>query len=375
MATATPAERALRDEVASLRAEVASLRELKQIPTASQAQRVVNMRREGRREVLLAQAPRKVPLGSILSAFFGGPLSTIGYIFIAFSSVFVFAFPLNSELVTLFAFAGPTMHTSGTVLGNELTGASVGRRLEDSLEEPLEEPLGVRRALHYHGSGGRGVPVIGVTFTYEVDGIIYDGISYSTGRSMTAGTRVDVEYRVDRPSVARIEGMRYKMFPSIVAFVFAFPLVGLGLVLPRLLKGPSTVRLYRTGEITHGTLVDKRPTGTTVNGVRMMALTFQFQLGGGASIAAGTGYEPVDVTYHVVHKALRTFAVEDEVWEPILYDPAAPARNAALVDGLDGVFIDNIGQIRAHPRAWMAALGPASCVAAYLALLSGFGVL
>ena len=355
----TSAEQALRDELTALRAEVKELK--RQQPVTGRGQHVLDVRNEGRREVPLAPAPREVPPGAIASAFFGGTLAVIGYITLAFSSIFVVVFPLNSELVTPFAFMGPLAYATGKVLRNEYTAATIGGRM-------LEEYLG-HRSLRMHTTSSHELPVMGVRFSYTVGGIKYEGVSYATGQTLSEGMEVDVEYKVWDPNVARIEGMRYKLFPSMVAFVLVFPLIGLGLILPRLLDGSNKVRLYSTGIITHGTLVDKRPTGTVVNGVRMMALTFHFQLpppppvspsGGAIGVADGgtdaTGYQPL--TYQVVHHSLRSFAVEDEVWEPILVDPSAPASNAELVDGLDGVFIDDSGQFRAHPSSWLYACGP-----------------
>ena len=217
-----------------------------------------------------------------------------------------------------------------------------------------------------------------VRFSFTaMDGQEFVGHSYTTGRASAPpeGTQVDVVYKVSDPRVARIPGMRYKAFGSFVAFVFIFPLVGLALVLPTLLAGSRRVQLLRIGEIKHGTPVPKRTTGTVVNRERVMALTFRFELGASPGTqtapghtpgrATGTSYLPLGAsstgTFHVEHCAVRTASVEDEAWEPILYDPTDPT-NAALVDGLDGMHIDDVGRIVAHPSAWLYLLGPIGVV-------------
>ena len=64
---------------------------------------------------------------------------------------------------------------------------------------------------------------------------------------------------------------------------------GPSMVVPRLLAGPRRVRLYRVGQITHGTLVEKRPTGTVVNGLPVMALTFRFEVSVPAALSSASG--------------------------------------------------------------------------------------
>ena len=346
-------EQDLRDEISALRAEVRALKQQQQQQQQQPRQQQASPSREResfrkkfersidlRREVRLVPAPRRVPPEAAVGAFFGGTFARVGYAILAFSSIFVVAFPLNSELVTPFVFAGPLAHTTGAVVGGSYTGASVGRRLL------------------YTNSR----PVLGTRFQYEVGGNTYQQISYSTGfGTLTDGASVDVEYTVGDPSVARIVGMRYKVFPSMVTFVLIFPLLGICLILPRIISAPKTLRLYRSGQITYGLLIDKRPSGVVVNGMPMMSLTFQFQLPG-SEAPIGTyspfAYTPCPVSYEVVHTDIRTHAVEDEVWEPILYDPLAPQSNAMLVDGLEGVVIDQTGEVRATPGVWLNAAGP-----------------
>ena len=159
-------------------------------------------KREGKREVPLTSAPRAVPLGAYAVTYFGGTLSIFGWVLLGLSSIAVWAFPLKSELMAPIVFSGEVARTKGTIMSEEHLGGGhgYGRRLwmmtgRVAAASPFE------------------VPIVQVNFAYEVDGIAYEGFSFTPIGSEIPrwGSEgwVSVEYVVADPTLARIVGMRF----------------------------------------------------------------------------------------------------------------------------------------------------------------------
>lgn len=318
----------LRMELEEVKAALALLR-AEEAHTSSAA-------REGGRTIELAPAPRVVPVASALATLFGGVLPMIGYLFIAFGSIFVWVFVGNSELSTPFEFAGAKARTPGTVVNIQYTGASVNERPMISVHAAFMAPT----SLHYM-AGGR------------MDAVGY-GSLYDLG--VKVGSPVEVEYVIARPATARIIGLSSKPFPGWVGFVLIFPLLGMCFVTPRLLEGARLLTLYRSGAITHGSVVDRWATGTTVNGLAEMAYSFEYNVAKPASADGDHAYEPICA--RVTHTGINNNAVLNERREPILYDPAHP-HVAMLVDGLPGgTYVNAEGNFEAPLSAWLHAIPP-----------------
>lgn len=311
-------------------------------PAKSVPRRRIAPKREGKRAVPLSGSPRPVPLGAVVVSLFGGFLPITGYIIMACSSVAVWTYPMHSELLTPLYFSGRLATTTGTVLESEHLRSRRGRALFTRVPNMLE------------------VPVLRVRFSYIVDGVAYEEFSFTPMGREISMTQV-VEYRIDAPQTARIQGMRYFYYSWSTIWVIIFLLIGLLLVLPRLCQAADQVELLRNGAITHGTLVEKR--GGNDDG--LCACVFEYHVagavvdggeGGDSSVklpgcgshagggnrgrggsmpfakhASSSGYQPI--AYRVEHIDMETASVEDELWEPILYLPNNPAV-AAVLDGL-----------------------------------------
>jgi hypothetical protein len=247
-----------------------------------------------RRPLTLSPPPRPVSLGLRLQLLFGALPSIIGFAVLAFGLVFAIVFIGGSEVMTWGAFDGELARVEGTIVGAEETAYEVNE-----------------------------VEVVAYHFTYpRDDGFLGRGVSYTTGWVFDEGAKVPVEYVVDQPHVARIEGQRTAPFGSFVLFVLIFPLVGLFMAVPGLLKGMRAVRLLRTGELGWGQLVAKEETNVEINEQTVYRLTFQFE------DARGNIREAVTKTH-------RPHELEDDAEEPLLYDPALP-KAAVLLDNLPG---------------------------------------
>jgi len=236
---------------------------------------------------LLRLAPRAVPRQLVWRLWFGTSLAKIGWFFAGVGMVFTFVFLPRSELLA------PDYDRSGTatIIGVEATNSS-------------ENDEAIYR--------------VDYTFTDD-DGVARTGASYTKDSSVRGDH--PVEYLADDPGKSRLVGMRSRPFGWWVVFVLLFPIVGLGMAIPQLVAGHRATRLLRFGVETHGTLLVKKATSVTVDNMSIMALTFEYQVGG----------RP----YRTTVKTLETSMLEDDAQEPMIYDPQDPSR-ATTLDHLPG---------------------------------------
>ncbi|MCG3210590.1 MAG: hypothetical protein FOGNACKC_04221 [Anaerolineae bacterium] len=254
----------------------------------------------------LASPPRNVPWPVQASVLFGGFGSQFGWLFFGFGMIFVWAFGIFSLLNAAYFWFGPLETTTGTVAAVSATGASEND-----------------------------VPVYANQFLFRVERLEdeYRGESYTTGQQFAVGDSVTVEYRRDRPDIARIQGTRAGTFsPWVFCFVSIFPAVGLAFIAFSLKSGFAGGQLLKHGQLTQGKLISKEPTNTRINNQMVYKLTFEFTADNG-------------LPYQAIARSHQPAKLEDEAQERILYNPANP-KNAVLVDNLPGSpEIDEFGQI------------------------------
>ena len=291
----------------------------------------------------LADPPREVPWAVKLRVLFGGFLSQFGWAFFGFGMVFVWAFTANADLLGWYRFGGELEYAQGTVTAGEATHCSVNNSRV--------------YANHYRFTTG--------------DGTEHTAVSYATGRRLSPGRQVRVEYPPGRPETSRIAGMRTSIFGVATLLVLIFPAAGLGLLLPGLWRGLRGIRLLRDGKQAVGRLIDRKPTRARVNNQPVWKLTFEFTAedGGVFQVSARThdtsrlsGEAPGSLPG--VAAASGGGDGEDAPLEPLVYDPFRPAR-AALLDALPGgPRIDENGNIRvSRPLRTLAVLiAPAATI-------------
>ena len=338
--------------------------------------RKVKPKAEGRRTIPLLPGPRDVPVGAKVVTALGGTFASFGWAMLTGSMIAVWVVPLHSELVTPLLFAsGPVVRTTGYVLGTISTDP-MGRRLAADGEPPAPAPR--RRELWTRVPSSAWVPQEAVGFSYVAGGVYYEGLSFANGYvTPRVGAPVDVEYVATHPALAKIadESYRYFEYSWSVVWVFIFPLLSLCMVGSRLGRAPEQVELLRRGAIAHGTLVERRQQSADDG---FVSLIFEFALpdpreeaqpraakggggggGGRKTAAAAAAYQPL--VYRVEHVDMVTDAVEDELWEPILYLPDRPSV-AALFDGL--IVTATPEGAWASPPGWqLYLLGPVAVVA------------
>ena len=194
-----------------------------------------------KREVLLAQKPRIVPLTAILLLAFGGGQCMIGYSILSLSSAAVWLWPMHSEIVTPLVFLGPLGQTTGKVVNVDRSGVFGSRG-----DQPSKTPGRLLQFAFMVSPMNAEVELDRVTFEFFVDGATYTSRSFtpSTASNLPGvGATVTIEYVLARPVRARIVGMSYHAYGWQVAWTLFFPLIGVALIFPRLLATQAQVRL------------------------------------------------------------------------------------------------------------------------------------
>jgi len=255
-----------------------------------------------------APPPRSVPLSLRWALRTGGVLGMVGWGGLAFSSIFMWIFVANSDAITALTFRGETATATGRV-----TDVSATSMTEND----------------------RTVMEISFTFT-DAAGREHSGHSYSTGGYYQGD--VAVEYLVDDPDTARIEGLRMRPFSDWTLLLLIFPVVMLIPVVATWVRGRKAVRLLRIGAMGSGVLVDRQPTNTRINDQIVWEYTFEFEVDGRKYRAKGR-----------THRSELT----DDEQEPLLYDPSWPP-NATMLDHLPGK--PRVTEQGAIEMAWRPAM-------------------
>lgn len=260
---------------------------------------------------------RDVPFDVMLKVLFGGVLSQIGWILLAFSSIFFWAFAANADLSGLTRSITEYETADATVSQLKPTSFSEGKRSVYVYEFSLKTP------------GGEVV-----------------GRSYDVGDRAEVGKVVEVEYPKGKPELANIVGMRRRPFSASAIIAVIFPLIGLvilGFAVPYRLRG---LRLLRSGLIANGTLTEKEPTQMTVNKQVVYRLSFEFQASDGKK-------------YNTTVSTHDTARLEDEKLERLLYSPQEPGK-AVLMDALPGqALITPQGRVVSNGGSLAVIIAPA----------------
>ncbi|MCG8433558.1 MAG: DUF3592 domain-containing protein [Gammaproteobacteria bacterium] len=257
----------------------------------------------------LQEPPRHVPITLRLPVLFGGTVNQIGWFFFGFGMIFFWAFALRADL-SMLTFRGEIAQTPGIVTGSEKTNASEGGTEHSD-----------------------GTPIYANYFRYEAGGVQYESVSYATGRRLSTGQQINVEYLLAAPKTARISGMRQNLFGPFAVFVVIFPVIGLAFIFPGLLKGIKALRLLRGGIGTTGKLKSKIATSVRINERPVFRMRFEFNTREGRQVA-------MTVKTHTPE------LLEDDEQERILYDAHNP-NYAITLDHLPGnPEIDAFGRLR-----------------------------
>lgn len=235
---------------------------------------------------------RKVDLLTMLRVLFGGIFFLFGFSLLVFGLFFVIIFGSFVSFSDLrFTNSNPTVR--GKIINIERTSATNAKK-----------------------------PIYKYSYTYEVNGKKYQGVSYAVGEQ--DNDIVLVQYLPDEPNVSRIKGMKNSEMPLVVLFfLLIFPVIGLLLLILALKKNVIYLRLLRFGKLTFGVLSDIERTNFTVNERPVYRAYFKFFTSEKVEGVA-TGET------HLIEK------LSDEKYEPLIYNPLNP-NEAVMIDSLPAV--------------------------------------
>ncbi len=164
------------------------------------------------------------------------------------------------------------------------------------------------------------VSVFEYKYKYTINDSTYTGSSYHTGY-IEIPNIVDVQFNVLQPEVSRIKGMRQSSMGSWIIFLLAiFPLIGGIMVIVTVKNGIRRLKILKYGKLAKGKFVRKEATDVTINDQRVYKMFFKF--------TADDGNE-----YTCFDKTHKTWELEDEEFELLVYDPRRPSE-AVLLDTL-----------------------------------------
>jgi hypothetical protein len=254
--------------------------------------------------------PRYVPLALKIKVLFGGFFSQFGWMWLGFSLIFMWVFPINIDYLSWWQFRNKDniMVTKGILTREEKTKFTEGG-----------------------DDNSNGTPVYALHYSYE-DSLKnqYKGVSYKVGSYYEAKSNVEVEYLKNNPATSRIQGLRRKPMPVGLIFIFLFPLLGLAFIIGGMKQGFKGFLLLSQGKLASGKIKSKIATNTRINNEIVYKMTFEFIAEDGR-------------TYEAITNTHTPELLEDDEKEKLLYAPLKPTY-AVMIDTLPGSpRIDNQG--------------------------------
>ena len=252
-----------------------------------------------------SEPPRNISLKIKLENLFGGFMNLFGWIFFSFGMIFVWVFTMQSDLTSWYNFRGEVTEVWGNI----------------SEVNPTNMTVNNRRMYEYY------------YFFEDNSGNEHKGSSYSNNTSHSKGSRVLVEFPENKPELSRIKGMSRGLMGLFGLMPLIFPAIGLSFIFFGIKKGLKANRLLTKGYFAEGKLEMKEATNTRVNNQQVYKFTFSFKDREGRKQQMTT-------------RTHRTYKLEDEPVEKLLYDHKAPHKavmfdtlNASLQLQSDGTII------------------------------------
>ena len=265
----------------------------------------------------LEATPRIIEPMLAAQMLFGGAWTSIGWLLLAFGSIFGWIFAAHADLT--------------------------GWRFRDGAIATVAGTAGECRGTGYTSGGSegfRGTPVYENHYRYHVAGQDFGGWSYATGDCLT-GQNVTVEYLPAQPGYSRIRGMRHELLSPWALLAALFPGIGLAVAIAGFGSGFRRIRLLRDGVPAAGLVTSKSPTGAETMGRPVYHITLDFTARDGN-------------THTTTVSTNEPERLEDEEQECILYLPSDPDY-AIPLDALPGkLSLDHAGRILPGPsRAFL----------------------
>jgi hypothetical protein len=246
---------------------------------------------------------RSIPFPLRCQLFFGGTFNIVGWLFFGFGLAFFWIFTMNAD-ISFLTFRGEVKTVIGEVTRSEETHATENKK-----------------------------QIYANNYSFTVNGKEFENVSFSTGRRLSTGQNVKIEYLKENPSKSRIAGMRQKMFGTFALITTLFPAVGMGLIGIGLRNGIRAIRLLGTGILTRGKLTSKVKMGGSKDGRPFYKLGFSFQAEDGRN-------------YEIFSQTSSPEKLEDDQLEPLIYSRFKPSDGLTLDDLPGSPQMDEMEHIR-----------------------------
>lgn len=223
-------------------------------------------------EFMAEPKPRSIPRNIYKKALqnsFGGPLGFIlGIVFFLFGAAFTYVFFPWTMGTELSLDMGTPEIAKGRVSSTEKTSMSVGG-----------------------SKTKKGTPIYRIRFSFSAEEKNDTrGVSYSTGRSYSSGSRVDIEYIKGSPENCRIKGLRTSAFGYFSMFAALFPAVGVIIFLVALKSRSKVKRILSDGDFAVGQITDVKATNVRVNNQTRHKISVSFELDGFSKTSTYNAY-------------------------------------------------------------------------------------
>jgi len=254
------------------------------------------------------EPPRNISMTIKLKNLFGGFSNQFGWFFFSFGLIFVWVFTMQSDLTGWYHYSGELIEINGVVSSVSPTNVSVNNRKVYKYDYSFEDN----------------------------NGIFHKSASYSSKSSVSKGDRVLIEYPIDKPEFSRIKGMGHNMIGLFFGlFPLLFPMIGLVFIFFGIKKGLKANRLLRLGYFAEGKLEGKKRTNTRINDQTVYKFIFSFK-------------DRYGNKQKITTKTHKTYALEDEINEKLLYNPNNP-KEAIMFDTLNASLkLNNDGSIESN---------------------------
>ena len=250
---------------------------------------------------------RAIPLMARLGLLFNGFYSLFGWFFFGFGMLFVWVFGGSAYLHDMAFFSGELQTVQGRISHVRQT------RLEINENAVYEYRYRFDTADRQHQGSSDG----------------YRG-HYREGDLAT------VEDAQGDPGHSRLVGMELGLGGWPFFFALIFPLVGAGFIYASLRKGVKGIRLLSEGSLTDGRFLSREATSTRINNRTVYSFLVEFEASDGRAYQVrGRSHQPERFAGETRSGHGNRRDAEEEIFEPLLYNPGNPV-DALLLDDLPG---------------------------------------
>ena len=182
---------------------------------------------------------RNIPLRAALNILVGDT-HFVGWFFIFFTGVicYIYSYQLEQTDFSFIDYWGEIEEVEGTLTN-----------------------VGYYETMEHEDSSGKEVELDYYAYGYHFvasNGLAYEDVSIGKRSTLAKGSKLTIEYPVGKPHLSRIKGMRRELYDfGNLVFLTIPGLIGLGILIPGLIRGFGARRLLKRGHVETARLVSR----------------------------------------------------------------------------------------------------------------------